>query len=122
VLVRALSPVTFDLSDTRGAAAGLLAGGAVLSLLPGHAGLPCPLRRLTGVPCPLCGMTTSVEATLHGHLGAAAGANPAGPLAVLAATALLVHHPRRPVRVPLVLVAAVLAAMWLFELRRFSLI
>jgi hypothetical protein len=67
-------------------------------------------------------MTTSVEATLHGHLGAAAGANPAGPLAVLTALALLVRRPARPLRLPLALVVAVLAGMWLFELHRFSLL
>jgi hypothetical protein len=67
-------------------------------------------------------MTTSVEATLHGHLGAAVGANPAGPLAVLAAFVLLARRPSRPLRVPLALVLAVLAGMWLFELHRFSLL
>jgi hypothetical protein len=122
VLARALSPVTFDLSDSRGAAFALLAGGAALSLLPGHAGLPCPLRTLTGVPCPMCGMTTSVETTLHGHVAAAAAANPAGPLAVVAALVLLVRRPSRPVRVPLAVVLAVLTGMWLFELHRFSLL
>src|SRR6266571_7103455 len=116
---RALVPVTFDLADTRGAAAVLLAAGAVLPFLPGHAGLPCPLRTVTGAPCPLCGMTTSVEATLHAHPLAALGANPAGPFAVLAAVALLVHRPSRTFRVPLALVVVLLVAMWLFELHRF---
>ena len=122
MLNRARAAVTVDVSDARGAAAALLGAGAMLPLLPGHAGLPCPLRTLTGVPCPLCGMTTSVEATLHAHPLAALGANPAGPVAVLAATALLVHRPARAFRLPLALVIALLAAMWLFELHRFALI
>ena len=112
----------FDLRDVRGAAVAMLGAAAVLPLLPGHAGLPCPLRTLTGVPCPLCGMTTSVEASVHAHPLAALAANPAGPLAVLAAVALIVRRPRQSLRVPTVLVIAVALGLWLFELHRFSLI
>jgi Protein of unknown function (DUF2752) len=119
---RALAPLIFDVSDIRGAAAALLVGGAALSLLPGHAGLPCPLRTLTGIPCPLCGMTTSVESTLRGHPLAAVGANPTGPLVVLAAVVLLVRRPSRSFGVPLALVLALLVALWLFELHRFAVI
>jgi uncharacterized protein DUF2752 len=113
---------TIDTSDARGAALAMLAAAATLPLLPGHAGLPCPLRTLTGVPCPLCGMTTSVEATVHGDLLAALRANPAGPLAVLAALALLVRRPAGALRVPTVAVVALLLGLWFFELHRFSLI
>ena len=70
---------------TAGAVA--LAAGAVLPLLPGEAGLPCPLRTVTGVPCPLCGMTTSVEAAVHLHPAEAFAANPGGLLLVAAARA-----------------------------------
>ena len=114
--------VTFDVTDARGAAAALLGGAALLPLLPGHAGLPCPLRTVTGVPCPLCGMTTSVEHVVHGHPLAALGANPAGPLAVLAAILLLVRPPVRPFAVPVAVVVAIAAALWAFELHRFSFI
>jgi Protein of unknown function (DUF2752) len=38
--------------------------------------LPCPLRTLTGVPCPLCGMTTAATGLAAGDLGAALAANP----------------------------------------------
>lgn len=113
---------TIDVSNARGAALALLAAAATLPLLPGHAGLPCPLRALTGVPCPLCGMTTSVEGAVHGHLASAVQANPAGPLAVLAALALLVRRPVRPFRVPTVAVLGLLLGLWIFELHRFSLI
>ena len=117
------SSTTIDTSDARGAALAMLAAAATLPLLPGHAGLPCPLRTLTGVPCPLCGMTTSVEATVHGHLLAALRANPAGPFAVLAALALLVRRrPAGALRVPTIAVAGVVLGLWIFELHRFSLI
>jgi hypothetical protein len=122
VLERALAPVTLDVTDSRGAAMVMLAAGVVLPFLPGHAGLPCPLRTLTGVPCPMCGMTTSVEATLHGHPVAALAANPAGPALVLCAAALLVRRPQRLLRAPLGLVIFVFAAMWFFELDRFHVI
>ena len=102
-------------------AAGRLGGALVLPALPGHPGLPCPLRTLTGVPCPLCGMTTSVEATAHGHLGDALAANPAGILAVLAALVLLVAPPRA-LRAPVAPVVVALLGMWVFEVLRFGVI
>ena len=120
--LRLAASTSFDPADTRGAAVALLGAATLLSLLPGHAGLPCPLRTLTGIPCPLCGMTTSVEATAHGHLVAALQANPAGPPAVLAALVLLVWRPRRPIRLPAAALFGVVLGIWLFELHRFSLI
>jgi hypothetical protein len=105
--------------DTRIAAGLMLVAGLTLPLLPGHPGIACPLRALTGVPCPLCGMTTSVEDTLHLDLHAALAANPAGVAAVLGAIAVLLV---RPVRFRLHRLAApvMLGAMWLFELHRFG--
>jgi hypothetical protein len=122
VRVNLAASTTFDPSDSRGAAVAMLGAAALLPLLPGHAGLPCPLRTLTGIPCPLCGMTTSVEATAHGHLVAALQANPAGPFAVLAALALVVRRPRGSIRLPTIVVLGILLGLWLFELHRFSLI
>ena len=116
------SSTTIDTSDARGAALAMLAAAATLPLMPGHAGIPCPLRTLTGVPCPLCGMTTSVEATGHGHLLEAVQANPAGPFLLLAALGLLLRRPSGPLRVPTIVVAVLVLGLWLFELHRFSLI
>lgn len=97
----------------------MLAAAAALPLLPGHDLVTCPLRALTGVPCPLCGMTTSVVATVHLDVGDALAANPAGIGAVLAALLVLVARPR-PLTVPSPIVFGVLALMWLFELHRFA--
>ncbi len=113
--------VHVEVGELRVPAGLMLAAGAVLpaldSPLPG-----CPLRALTGVPCPLCGMTTSVTATLNGDLLEALQSAPAG--IALVATALWVLLVRRPQRVkvgyPLVL--GLLGSMWIFQLFRFSLL
>jgi hypothetical protein len=115
------SSLALDVRDIRGPAVALLAAGAVLPLLPGDPSVSCPLRTLTGIPCPLCGMSTSVEETVRLHLGAALRANPAGLAAVVAAVVLLAVRPRR-LRVPSLLIPLVLLAMWLFELHRFSIL
>ena len=118
---RALQPVAIDAAGLRLAGIAMLAAGAVLPLAPDHVGLPCPLRTASGIPCPLCGMTTSVEAMMRLDLDGALSANPAGPLAVATALALLVVRPRA-VRLPLAALVFALAALWLFELHRFSIL
>ena len=100
----------------------MLAAAFVLPALPGHPGLPCPLRMVTGVPCPMCGMTTSVEETVHLDLGAAFAANPAGIALVVVAIVLLVRRPRAIPIPPVPVVLTLLALMWVFELNRFGFI
>jgi Protein of unknown function (DUF2752) len=96
----------------------------------------CPLRLLTGVPCPFCGMTTAATALAGGEPAAALAANPfvlvlvgftAAMAVLIGARALGLAGP--PARWPLArrrgawAVAAVLAAAsWLFQLHRFELI
>jgi Protein of unknown function (DUF2752) len=116
VVVRMLA---LDPADLRTSGAVMLGAAAVLPLLPGHPGVACPLRRVTGVPCPLCGMTTSVEDGVRLHLGNALKANPGGLAAIVAALLLLVVRPGH-VRIPALLPPLVLAGLWLFELHRFS--
>jgi hypothetical protein len=97
----------------------MLGAAFALPALPGHPGIACPLRAATGVPCPLCGMTTSVEETAHLHVGRALAANPAGVAAVVAALLLLAIRPRRVV-MPTGAGVMLLVSMWLFELHRFG--
>ena len=113
---------TVDLGSLRIAGGVMLAAAMVRPLVPGEPGLPCPLRLTTGIPCPLCGMTTSVTAAAHLDLAGAAAANPVGILAVVVALVLL--FVRRPSRLdlPRWIVPAGLAGMWAFQLHRFSIV
>jgi hypothetical protein len=48
----------------------------------------CPFRRLTGLPCPGCGLTRSWVYLVHGDVHAALWANPFGPVTIAAVLAL----------------------------------
>lgn len=98
----------------------MLGAAAAFAMAPGDQGLPCPLRAATGVPCPFCGMTTSVVAVVRLDVASAWEANPAGIIAVV--TAVLLVLVRRPAELPVPwwLIGAATAAMWLFQLQRFA--
>jgi Protein of unknown function (DUF2752) len=113
--------IQLEASELRNAGAALIAGGAALQLSPVHVPMACPLRTLTGIPCPLCGMTTSVEATVRLDLGTAVAAAPAGIALVAGAVAVLVLRPS-VIRVPAPALYAGLAAMWVYQLFRFSIL
>jgi len=51
----------------------------------------CPFRRLTGLPCPGCGLTHSFVGIAHGRFAAAWAANPFGFLFFAAALFLVVE-------------------------------
>jgi hypothetical protein len=50
---------------------------------------PCAILRLTGRPCPTCGMTTSLAWLARGRLSRSWRANPVGPMAASACLALV---------------------------------
>jgi len=94
----------------------------------------CPLRTFTGIPCPLCGMTTAATALARGDLGASLAANPFLLLLALGTAVMTVViagrlvgwlPPPRPLalaterRVRL-LIAALALASWIVQLSRFG--
>ncbi len=118
----ALASTEVDVRRLRGPAAIFLAGGLVLAHLPAGWGLPCPMRALTGVPCPFCGVTTSVRDTLGGHVRTGFSAAPLGLLLVVAAIAVALRLGPGTVRILRPLVIAGVVAEWGFELFRFRVI
>lgn len=109
-----------DVRDVRVAGGLMLVAAAVRPMLPGNPGIPCPWRRLTGWPCPLCGMTTSVTACVHLHLGRAVAANPAGLLAVAVAVAALLAWRVQRVSMPAWIVPAGLGLLWVYQLFHYT--
>jgi hypothetical protein len=91
-------------------------------------GVLCPFRRLTGLPCPLCGSTTAVVELGSGHLRDAFAAQPL----IMALTTLFVAAPgwftrvyrrlaARP-RLVLLCVAVPTAGSWAYQLHRFGIL
>ncbi|HVA09187.1 MAG TPA: DUF2752 domain-containing protein [Acidimicrobiales bacterium] len=111
-----------DIQRLRVPGAVLLGGGLLFAHLPSDWGVPCPLRTLTGVPCPFCGLTTSVRNALGGHIYQAFDAAPLGLLVIIASVAVLLRGTPKTLRIapPVALVA--LVTEWVFELHRFGLL
>jgi hypothetical protein len=84
--------------NLRLAAVGAIGVAALWPVLPAHPPLACPLRSLTGIPCPLCGMTRGVVAAIHGDFVAALRYNP-GAFVVLLAVAVVLVKPALLTRV-----------------------
>ena len=71
--------------DARGVARLLVLGAFVLpGRLLHEAPVLCPFRRMTGRPCPACGLSRSCQAVAHGRLVEAFELHPVGPLAFTA--------------------------------------
>jgi hypothetical protein len=117
--------------------AGAAAVGSVYPFIMAHAGghgPPCPLRTLTGVPCPFCGLTTATVALTHGNWATAAAANPLAYLAaglVMGTAPVLVARAAGRAAAPAAWPAAarrrarwsmtaVVALSWVFQLHRFG--
>jgi hypothetical protein len=101
-----------DTRDARVGAAAMLGTATAWPWLPLHPPLACPLRTLTGVPCPLCGMTRAVVAAMHGHLLESLRFNPAGLLVVAFALALLAGLRLDRVRIRPWIVIGFVALLW----------
>ena len=80
---------TINIREARTGAAALLGLAVVWPQLPVHPPLACPLRTMTGIPCPLCGATRAVVALVHGHVLDSLRFNPVGIVVVLLALALV---------------------------------
>jgi Protein of unknown function (DUF2752) len=116
----ARAPVAVDLRPLRAAGAAMLAVALVLPTLALPNVVLCPLRRLTGVPCPFCGMTRSVTALVHGDLGASLALNPGGILVVALAAVLLVLWRVRRVTIPVWPLALFFGSLWAYQLFKYS--
>lgn len=79
------SPVFSSLLTDRPAGLAIfLAGGLHLGLnLAGLPGWVCPIRAATGVPCPGCGLTTSIVQFLHGNFAESFATHAFGPVFLL---------------------------------------
>jgi hypothetical protein len=99
--------------------AGVLAGGAVAAGSLLELGVLCPLRRATGVPCPLCGLTTGVAEVAQGDVAASFASHPLALVAFALLVAvwtpvgptLVAHARRHPTTI-----ATVLAVVWVGRL------
>jgi Protein of unknown function (DUF2752) len=110
-------PSTRRERELRVASGGMVAIAAAWPLLPAHPPLACPLRALTGIPCPLCGMTRAVVAAAHGHLGTSLAFNPAGIVVlVVAVVAILRPAWLTRLRIPLWSVFTLAGALWVWNI------
>ncbi len=123
------------LTDLQGFGLLMAVGALAIPVLP-DLGVLCPLRRLTGIPCPMCGSTTAVLHLAHAEPLAALIANPLGVLiALCCAAAFLPARWRQPVtarlagwrarlepRMQLAMTVVVFASLWMYQLHRFAII
>ena len=109
-----------ELRPWRLAGLALVPAALVLSVSPVNPVPPCPLRTLTGIPCPFCGATRGVIAAVHGHLGQALTFNPASLLVLVLAVLLVVGWRIERVRIPVWLITVVVALLWAYQMFKYS--
>jgi hypothetical protein len=103
--------------DLRIGAAALVGAAAILPVSPVHLPVACPLRAITGIPCPLCGMTRACVAAAHGHLGSSLAFNPGGLFVMLfALTALVRPQWLVRARLPVWAISLALGALWVWNI------
>jgi len=111
---------TFDLREVRIAGAAMLGVAAVRPLVPFEFVPPCPLKTVTGIPCPMCGMTRGVTSLVHGDFAHALLMNPASYLAVALAVLLLVQWRTKRVVIPVWLIVTVMGVMWTWQIFKYA--
>ena len=115
--MRASVPMGLHERELRVASGAMVAVAAAWPLLPVHPPFACPLRAITGVPCPFCGMTRAVVSAIHGHLGPSLAFNPGGIVVLLLAVVAIV----RPswlarLRLPMWSLFAIVGALWVWNI------
>ena len=111
-----------DTSRSRQFAIGLVGISFGLAHLSASVGLPCPMRSLTGIPCPFCGTTTALRDLGGGNIANSLQAAPLGMMLVFVALLMAIRRTSSPLRAPIWFVILPLFAEWLFELARFHVI
>lgn len=109
-----------ELRPLRLAGLALVPAAIALSVSPFDPVPPCPLRTITGIPCPLCGSTRGVIAAVHGHIGDALVLNPASIGVLVLALALVVGWRVERVRIPVWVIATVFAVLWAYQLYKYA--
>jgi hypothetical protein len=109
-----------DLRPLRVAAIAIVPAAFVIGRLPIDVVPACPLRTLTGIPCPLCGSTRGVIAAVHGHLGHALALNPASLIVLVFAAMLVLGWRVERVRIPVWGIVAVFAVLWSYQLFKYA--
>jgi hypothetical protein len=109
-----------DVRPLRLAGLALVPAAFVVKAVPVDVVPPCPLRTLTGIPCPLCGSTRGVIAAVHGHLGHALELNPASLLVLVMAAMLVIGWRVERVRIPVWGIVVVFAVLWSYQLFKYS--
>ncbi|MFN9620417.1 MAG: DUF2752 domain-containing protein [Synechococcaceae cyanobacterium] len=104
--------------------AGLTGWLALKGLQPHLPGWPCPLRALTGIPCPGCFLSRATAAALTGQLQESVRLHAFGPplaVALLVWTAVSLRQRTLQPPLPPRLLAAAAAALLLYWLLRLGL-
>lgn len=109
-----------ELRPLRAAGLLLVPAAIALSVMPVDPIPPCPLRTLTGIPCPLCGSTRGVIAAVHGDVGQALTLNPASIGVLLLALLVLVGWRVERVRIPAWGIVAVFAVLWGYQMFKYA--
>ncbi|HUV11607.1 MAG TPA: DUF2752 domain-containing protein [Acidimicrobiia bacterium] len=109
-----------DLRGARFGAAAMVGIAALRPAIPFEFVPPCPLRTITGIPCPMCGMTRGVTSLVNGDFAHALLMNPASYLVIALAVLLFVQWRTRRIVIPVWAIVTVLAVMWTWQMFKYA--